>query len=233
MGVPIQSILVTVFQVNEHETRRPPLTRPSRYSRSFSCVSPGMRSHSRASLISPLQRYACLSLARHCSTAAGHQPHQCRPLYPRPLVFKSRLFPHTSETPPAMGHPHLLCCCYRSVCTHCIRPRSSLPSQTIPSVRPLALFSSMSLAHCRNFATAASMFMNSNSLPVALMASLATTVPLLKWGPDDTFDAMFGRSLTYLVVFSTLGMIVSHPYAIQRAWHSLLRPPESLARCVS
>jgi len=54
------------------------------------------------------------------------------------------------------------------------------------------------------------MFMNSNSLPVALMESLATTVPLLKWGPDDTFDAMFGRSLTYLVVFSTLGMIVSH-----------------------
>jgi predicted permease len=54
------------------------------------------------------------------------------------------------------------------------------------------------------------MFMNSNSLPVALMQSLATTVPLLKWGTDDTIDAMFGRSLTYLVVFSTLGMIVSH-----------------------
>ena len=53
------------------------------------------------------------------------------------------------------------------------------------------------------------MFMNSNSLPVALMQSLATTVPFLKWGPDDTVDAMFGRSLTYLVVFSTLGMIVS------------------------
>ncbi|KAF8548061.1 auxin efflux carrier [Imleria badia] len=60
-----------------------------------------------------------------------------------------------------------------------------------------------------NFATAASMFMNSNSLPVALMQSLATTVPLLKWGPDDTIDAMFGRSLIYLAVFSTVGMIVS------------------------
>ncbi|KAG9310047.1 membrane transport protein-domain-containing protein [Chiua virens] len=58
-----------------------------------------------------------------------------------------------------------------------------------------------------NFATAASMFMNSNSLPVALMQSLATTVPLLKRSPDDTLDAMFGRSLTYLVVFSTLGMM--------------------------
>ncbi|KAG8217010.1 membrane transport protein-domain-containing protein [Butyriboletus roseoflavus] len=66
-----------------------------------------------------------------------------------------------------------------------------------------------------NFATAASMFMNSNSLPVALMQSLATTVPLLKRGPDDTIDAMFGRSLTYLVVFSTLGMIVRWSYGIR------------------
>ncbi|KAH0826786.1 hypothetical protein J3R83DRAFT_5202 [Lanmaoa asiatica] len=65
-----------------------------------------------------------------------------------------------------------------------------------------------------NFATAASMFMNSNSLPVALMQSLATTVPLLKWGPDDTIDAMFGRSLTYLVVFSTFGMILRWSYGI-------------------
>lgn len=51
--------------------------------------------------------------------------------------------------------------------------------------------------------------MNSNSLPIALMQSLVTTVPLLKWNTDDTLDAMFGRSLAYLVIFSTLGMIVS------------------------
>ncbi|KAN0084016.1 Membrane transport domain containing protein [Tylopilus felleus] len=66
-----------------------------------------------------------------------------------------------------------------------------------------------------NFATAASMFMNSNSLPVALMQSLVTTVPLLKWGQNDTIDAMFGRSLTYLVVFSTLGMILRWSYGIR------------------
>ncbi|KAF9234456.1 hypothetical protein BU15DRAFT_79010 [Melanogaster broomeanus] len=65
-----------------------------------------------------------------------------------------------------------------------------------------------------NFATAASMFMNSNSLPVALMQSLASTVPLLKWGPDDSIDAIFGRSLTYLVVFSTLGMMLRWSYGI-------------------
>ena len=71
------------------------------------------------------------------------------------------------------------------------------------------------------------MFMNSNSLPVALMQSLATTVPLLKWGSDDTIDAMFGRSLTYLVVFSTLGMIVS-PFC-----HHVLLGTWHLARYVS
>ncbi|KAG6370185.1 hypothetical protein JVT61DRAFT_12332 [Boletus reticuloceps] len=36
-----------------------------------------------------------------------------------------------------------------------------------------------------NYATAASMFMNSNSLPATIMQSL-TTVPILNWGPDDT-----------------------------------------------
>lgn len=56
---------------------------------------------------------------------------------------------------------------------------------------------------------AAAMFMNSNSLPIALMQSLVLTVPGLKWGPDDNGDAMVGRALTYLVLHSTLGMIVS------------------------
>lgn len=53
------------------------------------------------------------------------------------------------------------------------------------------------------------MFMNSNSLPIALMQSLVVTVPGLKWGDDDNNDAMVGRALTYLVVYSTLGMVVS------------------------
>lgn len=61
----------------------------------------------------------------------------------------------------------------------------------------------------RNFAVAACMFMNSNSLPVALMQSLVTTVPNLKWGDDDEPNAMLGRALTYLVIYASLGMIVS------------------------
>jgi hypothetical protein len=56
---------------------------------------------------------------------------------------------------------------------------------------------------------AAAMFMNSNSLPIALMQSLVVTVPDFQWKDDDSKDAMLGRALTYLVMHSTLGMIVS------------------------
>lgn len=60
----------------------------------------------------------------------------------------------------------------------------------------------------RSFAIASAMFMNSNSLPIALMQSLVITVPGLKWGDDDNNDAMVGRALTYLVLYSTMGMVV-------------------------
>ena len=50
--------------------------------------------------------------------------------------------------------------------------------------------------------------MNSNSLPIAVMQSMVLTVHGLKWGPDDTRDAMLGRALTYLVLYSTLGLMV-------------------------
>ena len=52
------------------------------------------------------------------------------------------------------------------------------------------------------------MFMNSNSLPIALMQSMVVTVRGLEWGPDDTRDGMLGRALTYLVLYSTLGLMV-------------------------
>lgn len=54
----------------------------------------------------------------------------------------------------------------------------------------------------------AAMFQNSNSLPIALIQSLVIEVPGLKWGHDDTKDQMLGRALTYLVLYSTLGMMV-------------------------
>jgi hypothetical protein len=52
------------------------------------------------------------------------------------------------------------------------------------------------------------MFMNSNSLPIALMQSLVATVPGLKWDEDDNKNAMLGRALSYLVMYSTFGMVV-------------------------
>ncbi|KAK4701246.1 catalase, partial [Phenoliferia sp. Uapishka_3] len=60
----------------------------------------------------------------------------------------------------------------------------------------------------RNFAIACTMFQNSNSLPIALMQSLIGEHMPLEWGPHDTKDQMLGRALSYLVLFSTLGIIV-------------------------
>ncbi|CAK5268843.1 unnamed protein product [Mycena citricolor] len=67
----------------------------------------------------------------------------------------------------------------------------------------------------RNFGMAAAMFMNSNSLPIALMQSLVVTVPGLKWGSEDNKNAMLGRALTYLVLYSTLGMILRWSYGVR------------------
>ncbi|KAJ7454674.1 membrane transport protein-domain-containing protein [Mycena latifolia] len=67
----------------------------------------------------------------------------------------------------------------------------------------------------RNFAMAAAMFMNSNSLPIALMQSLVVTVPGLKWGHEDNKNAMVGRALTYLVLYSTLGMVLRWSYGVR------------------
>jgi hypothetical protein len=52
------------------------------------------------------------------------------------------------------------------------------------------------------------MFMNTNSLPVALMQSLVLSIPGLRWGEDDTKGAMSGRAFTYLVLYSSLSMMV-------------------------
>ena len=63
----------------------------------------------------------------------------------------------------------------------------------------------------RNFVMACSITPNSNTLPVALISSLVYSVPELHWvenGQDsDQPELMFGRALTYLVMFSTLGTV--------------------------
>ncbi|KAF6750789.1 endoplasmic reticulum protein [Ephemerocybe angulata] len=67
----------------------------------------------------------------------------------------------------------------------------------------------------RSFVMAAAMFMNSNSLPIALMQSLVVAVPDLMWGADDTKNIMLGRALTYLTMYSTLGMVIRYSYGIR------------------
>ena len=67
----------------------------------------------------------------------------------------------------------------------------------------------------RSFAVAASMFMNSNSLPIALMQSLVVTVPALRWDAEDNKNSMLARALTYLVFYSTLGMVVRWSYGVR------------------
>ncbi|THU93630.1 hypothetical protein K435DRAFT_669909 [Dendrothele bispora CBS 962.96] len=67
----------------------------------------------------------------------------------------------------------------------------------------------------RSFAMAAAMFMNSNSLPIALMQSLVVTVGGLHWTDDDNKNAMLGRALTYLVLYSTLGMVLRWSFGVK------------------
>lgn len=55
----------------------------------------------------------------------------------------------------------------------------------------------------------------SNSLPIALIQSLVIEVPHLKWGDDDTKDQMLGRALTYLVLYSTLGMMLRWSWGVK------------------
>ena len=45
---------------------------------------------------------------------------------------------------------------------------------------------------------AAAMFMNSGSLPIALMQSIVAAVPDLRWDYDDNKDAMLGCALVVL-----------------------------------
>ncbi|ORY25349.1 membrane transport protein-domain-containing protein [Naematelia encephala] len=70
------------------------------------------------------------------------------------------------------------------------------------------------------FAICAAMFQNSNSLPIALIQSLVIEVPHLKWGEDDTKDQMIGRALAYLVLYSTLGMMLRWSWGVKLLSHA-------------
>lgn len=62
---------------------------------------------------------------------------------------------------------------------------------------------------------ASAMFMNSNSMPIALVQSLISSVAELKMSEDDTSSDMLGRALTYLVLYSTLGNIARWSFGVK------------------
>ena len=62
---------------------------------------------------------------------------------------------------------------------------------------------------------AAAMFMNSNSMPIAFVQSLISSVGDLKWNDEDTTGAMLSRALTYLVLYSTLGNIARWSFGVK------------------
>jgi hypothetical protein len=152
-----------------------------------------------------------LSLPRPCySPKLPSSYRQVRITIPfaRHLVFDMNY----RETPGVMGHSYIFCYRNPGVYGCGILSRFSSPSQAFTEVHlfiiVINLYPVTDRYLRRSFAVAASMFMNSNSLPIALMQSLVVTVPGLKWDEDDNKDVMLGRALTYLVLYSTLGMIV-------------------------
>ncbi|EJD54392.1 hypothetical protein AURDEDRAFT_156172 [Auricularia subglabra TFB-10046 SS5] len=52
-----------------------------------------------------------------------------------------------------------------------------------------------------------SMAVNSNSLPIALIQGLSANVPALRATPNDTPNEMLARGISYLVLYSTLGLV--------------------------
>ena len=145
------------------------------------------------------------------------QPSQCLPLHTISTLLKGRVLPDTS-------YVHYL---VRFTCKISCSTKEKLRELwVIPIFFVIVTALSMAVAFLlgwtlqlkrsqRSFAVAASMFMNSNSLPIALMQSLVVTVPALRWEADDDKNSMLARALTYLVLYSTLGMVVRWSYGVR------------------
>ncbi|EGG06597.1 uncharacterized protein MELLADRAFT_86433 [Melampsora larici-populina 98AG31] len=70
----------------------------------------------------------------------------------------------------------------------------------------------------RRFTMAVAMFMNSNSLPIALtMSLLDNSGPknIFQWSEDDTKLQQSARSTAYLVLYSTLGLVLRWSYGVR------------------
>jgi len=145
------------------------------------------------------------------------QPSQCFPLHTISSLLKGRVFPDTPYVSSFAGFVRR----YSHNVTEKLRELWVIPIFfIIVTVLSMAVafllgWASQLKRSQRSFAVAASMFMNSNSLPIALMQSLVVTVPALRWEADDDKNSMLARALTYLVLYSTLGMVVRWSYGVR------------------
>ncbi|EEB06473.2 auxin family transmembrane transporter [Schizosaccharomyces japonicus yFS275] len=81
----------------------------------------------------------------------------------------------------------------------------------------------------RNFATACIAFQNSNSLPLAMITSLAATADGLLWDrvPNDSRAQVTSRGIMYLLIFSQLGQALRWSYGF-RVLLGPNQPPDEL-----
>ncbi|CUM51391.1 uncharacterized protein AC631_05502 [Debaryomyces fabryi] len=79
-----------------------------------------------------------------------------------------------------------------------------------------------------DFITAMAVFGNSNSLPVSLTLSLATTLPNLLWDDieDDTPDKVASRGILYLLIFQQLGQVLRWSWGYNKLLRK--RSPEEM-----
>lgn len=63
-----------------------------------------------------------------------------------------------------------------------------------------------------NFVTACTVFQNSNSLPIAMVTTLSTTMEGLEWYKTDTPDAVASRGILYLLIFAQFGQVIRWSY---------------------
>lgn len=68
----------------------------------------------------------------------------------------------------------------------------------------------------RRFITLATLFSNSNSLPISLIQtiSLSPVALHLRWGEDDTPEMIQARGITYIMVFAAVSNIVRWSYGV-------------------
>ncbi|EGG02708.1 uncharacterized protein MELLADRAFT_91175 [Melampsora larici-populina 98AG31] len=70
----------------------------------------------------------------------------------------------------------------------------------------------------RKFCIAVSMFMNSNSLPIAIATSMLAGMGStggFEWGPTDDQDKQMARTLSYFVLFSSFGLVLRWSYGVR------------------